>query len=89
MRRFSSITPPDITLRDREIISVDPFRLQVIWTPGHSPGHICLYEQTHKILFAGDHILPIITPNISLQPQSHSNPLGDFLNSLKKVKQLD
>lgn len=89
MRRFSSIIPPDITLRDREIISVGPFRLQVVWTPGHSPGHICLYEPTHKILFAGDHILPVITPNISLQPQSNSNPLGDFLNSLNKVKQLD
>ena len=89
MRRFSTITPPDIALRDREIISAGPFRLQVVWTPGHSPGHICLYEPTHKILFAGDHILPIITPNISLQPQSNTNPLGDFLNSLNKVKQLD
>jgi len=89
MKWSSTITPPDIALRDREIISAGPFRLQVVWTPGHSPGHICLYEPAYKILFTGDHILPIITPNISLQPQSNSNPLGDFLNSLNKVKQLD
>ncbi len=88
-RRSIAPTPPDITVRGGEIISVEDFNLQVIWTPGHSPGHICLYEPTQKILFSGDHVLPVITPNISLPPQSESNPLGDFLKSLNTVKQLD
>ncbi|MFC1932646.1 MBL fold metallo-hydrolase [Chloroflexota bacterium] len=82
-------TSPDVILHGGETISTGIFNLQVIWTPGHSPGHICLYEPNHKILFAGDHILPVITPNISLYPQSPANPLGDFLNSLNRVKQLD
>jgi len=82
-------TPPDITLHDGETIPAGAFNLQVVWTPGHSPGHICLYEPTQKIFFSGDHILPVITPNISLQPNSNSNPLGDFINSLNKVKQFD
>lgn len=89
MRKPSAVTLPDITLQGGETISTGPFNLQVVWTPGHSPGHICLYEPAHKIFFAGDHVLPVITPNISLQPQSKANPLSDFLNSLNSVKQLD
>lgn len=88
-RRFSAPVSPDITLYGGESIPVGVFDLQVIWTPGHSPGHICLYEPTKKILFSGDHILPVTTPHISLQNQSGVNPLGDFLNSLKIVRQLD
>ncbi len=80
---------PDISLNGGETISTGVFNLQVLWTPGHSPGHICLHETTRKILFSGDHVLPVITPNISLQPQSNANPLGDFLNSLNMVKKLD
>lgn len=89
MRRSAAPPSPDITLRGGETISIGVFNLQVVWTPGHSPGHICLYEPGQKILFAGDHILPVITPNISLQPQSTTNPLGDFLNSLNTVKELE
>ncbi len=87
--RFAVPVLPDVVLRGSEIISMGIFNFQVVWTPGHSPGHICLYEPTQKILFSGDHILPVITPNVSLQPQSDSNPLGNFLESLDKVKQLD
>ncbi|MFC2035584.1 MBL fold metallo-hydrolase [Chloroflexota bacterium] len=86
---FTTPTMPDITLNGGEIITYGIFHLQVLWTPGHSPGHICLYEPTKKILFSGDHVLPVVTPNISLQPQSNANPLGDFLNSLNIVKRLD
>lgn len=89
IKKFSAPTLPDTTLRGGETISTGAFSFQVLWTPGHSPGHICLYEPVQKILFSGDHILPIITPNISLQPQSDINPLGDFINSLNMVKQLD
>ncbi len=80
---------PDRGLRDGEIISTGIFDLQVICTPGHSPGHICLYEPTHRILFSGDHILPVTTPNISIHMESLGNPLGDFFESLQKIKHLD
>ncbi len=85
---FAPPAIPDITLRGGETIAAGVFSLQVVWTPGHSPGHICLYEPTQKILFSGDNVLPGITPNISLQPHSTTNPLGNFLNSLNLVKQL-
>ena len=79
---------PDILLNGDETIASGIFNLKVIWTPGHSPGHICLYEPTQKILFSGDHILPVITPNISLSLYSDGNPLGDYLKSLLTVKNL-
>jgi len=89
IRSAPALIPPDINLLGGHTISNGAFNLQVVWTPGHSPGHICLYEPSQKILFSGDHVLPIITPNVSLQPNSNDNPLADFINSLDLVKQLD
>jgi glyoxylase-like metal-dependent hydrolase (beta-lactamase superfamily II) len=82
-------TPPDIILHDGDTITTGKFTFRVIWTPGHSSGHICLYEPEVKILLSGDHILPKITPNISLNPQSIENPLGRYLKSLQEIRQLD
>jgi len=82
-------TPPDIALHDGDTIATGRFTFRVIWTPGHSSGHICLYEPEEKILLSGDHILPKITPNISLNPQSLENPLGRYLKSLQEVRKLD
>ena len=82
-------TFPDITLHDGETITTGKFTFRVIWTPGHSSGHICLYEPEQKILLSGDHILPKITPNISVNPQAIENPLGRYIKSLQEIKQLD
>lgn len=89
MAKFVAPTLPDITLYGDETISTGLFSFKVLWTPGHSPGHICLYEPAKKVLISGDHILPTITPNIGLHPQSGDNPLGDYINSLNAAKQLD
>jgi glyoxylase-like metal-dependent hydrolase (beta-lactamase superfamily II) len=89
MAKFVAPALPDVTLYGGETITTGYFSLKVLWTPGHAPGHICLYEPTRKILFSGDHILPTITPHIGLHPQSSSNPLRDYLDSLNQLKQLD
>jgi len=89
MRRFVSPVLPDVTLHGGEIITTGYFSFKVLWTPGHASGHICLYEPTKKILLSGDLILPTITPHVGLHPQSSNNPLGDYLNSLNALKQLD
>lgn len=80
---------PDVTLYGGETIATGMFTFQVLWTPGHSSGHICLYEPERKVLISGDHILPQITPNIGKHPQSIEDPLGKYLSSLNDLKQLD
>ncbi len=89
MLKFVTPVLPDVTLYGGETITTGYFSFKVLWTPGHSPGHICLYEPDKKILFSGDHILPTITPHVGLHPQSGSNPLGDYLDSLNRLKQLE
>ncbi|MBI4285203.1 MAG: MBL fold metallo-hydrolase [Chloroflexi bacterium] len=86
--QYVTMTLPNHFLYGGEIISTGVFDLEIIWTPGHSPGHICLYEPQNRLLFSGDHILPTITPNISYHVQSGDNPLGDYLNALNKLRHL-
>ncbi|MFC1919238.1 MBL fold metallo-hydrolase [Chloroflexota bacterium] len=83
--QYVTVTLPDRTVYGGEIIDTGRFNLEVIWTPGHSPGHICLYEPRNQILLSGDHILPTISPNISYHVQSGDNPLGDYTNALRKL----
>lgn len=85
---YVRITYPDKTLYGGEIIDTGKYKLEVIWTPGHSIGHICLYEPRNELLFSGDHILPHITSAISLHVQSGDDPLGDYLNALNKIENM-
>lgn len=89
MAKFVVPAMPDTILHGGETISNGLFSFEVLWTAGHSPGHISLYEPNRKILISGDHILPTITPNIGLHPQSGDNPLDDYLDALNAVKKLD
>ena len=85
---FVSVTFPDRVLYGGEIISTGVYDLEIIWTPGHSPGHICLYELRNQFLFSGDHILPCITSNVGYHVQSGDNPLGDYIYALHKLENL-
>ena len=77
---------PDVLLEDGAKPEVPGWDLTAIWTPGHSPGHLCFYESTHELMLSGDHVLPRITPNIPFHPQAGANPLGDYLASLDKLE---
>jgi glyoxylase-like metal-dependent hydrolase (beta-lactamase superfamily II) len=87
--RFLPPTSVDIVINGGESRHDGLVDLEVVWTPGHSPGHICVYDRRRKVLFAGDHLLPRITPHISLQPHVQGNPLGDYLNSLRALQKLE
>jgi glyoxylase-like metal-dependent hydrolase (beta-lactamase superfamily II) len=71
-------------LDDGDGIDVGDYRFQCIATPGHTMGHICLYEPHKKFLVSGDHILIDITPNIQCW-SDEQNPLKHYLASLDKV----
>ena len=82
------VAMPDHPVRGGEHLKVGDFDFEVIWTPGHSPGHICLYERARRVLMSGDHVLPVITPNVSMHSQSMGNPLADYVDSLRAVEAL-
>jgi glyoxylase-like metal-dependent hydrolase (beta-lactamase superfamily II) len=80
--------PLDKKLKDSDILHFDSIDLRVFWTPGHAKEHICLHNKNQSLLFSGDHILPKITSHISLHTYQEDDPLGDYLNSLEKIKDL-
>ncbi len=75
-------------LDEGDTLEFGEHRFECIHTPGHSPGHLCLYDADSKLMVTGDHVLGDISPNIS--SMSHSgNPLGSFLESLDKVREYE
>jgi glyoxylase-like metal-dependent hydrolase (beta-lactamase superfamily II) len=88
MNKYVTPELPDLMLEDGQTISNGSFDLEVLWTPGHSPGHVCLYERKRRFILTGDHVLFDTTPHIGFNPQSGDNPLGDYVTSLKKLSDL-
>jgi glyoxylase-like metal-dependent hydrolase (beta-lactamase superfamily II) len=75
-------------LKDGDTVSIGHYLFGCIESPGHTPGHICLYESSKRIFICGDHILFDITPNITLSLEDR-NPLKEYLTSLDKVYDLN
>lgn len=76
-------------VEDGQYLDILGEQYRVIWTPGHSDGHICLFRERDGVFIAADHVLPRITPNVGLYSENdRANPLGDYLNSLRKVQHL-
>jgi glyoxylase-like metal-dependent hydrolase (beta-lactamase superfamily II) len=88
-RQFVKPAAPTLQLDGTEMLDVGRRRLRVEWTAGHSPGHICLFEPATGILFAGDQLLPNVSPNIGQHPQSTPNPLDDYLAGLRRLVALE
>lgn len=82
-------TDPELLLEDGEQVPIPGWTLKTVWTPGHSPGHVCFLDPERRLLLSGDHVLPRITPAIAVHPQQRHNPLADFFDSLDKVRALD
>ncbi len=87
MRGSLPVLRPDRFLEDGDLIATANGGARVIVTPGHSPGHVCLYFAERRVLYAGDHMLGTITPNIAWMPAR--DMLGEYLDSLDKVAALD
>lgn len=70
-------------LKDGDWIDLGNRRIQVIHTPGHSPGHMCFYEEERSTLYTGDLVYEgkLYANYPSTDPQA-------FLASLKKISEL-
>lgn len=75
-------------IEEGDIFKVGNNTLEVVATPGHTYGHMCLYEPDKKIFFSGDHVLGDITPNIQAWSDD-INPLDLYIKSLKRTYDLD
>ena len=87
-RDSAGYEPPDEWLHGGAEIEVGKRTLQVLPTPGHTRGHVVFLDTspaypTQPLLFAGDHVLPHITPSIGFEPAAAPDPLGDYLSSLR------
>jgi glyoxylase-like metal-dependent hydrolase (beta-lactamase superfamily II) len=71
---------PQQILEGGETLPIQGATLEVVWTPGHTPGHVCLYSPQHRTLISGDHVLQKITPNIAWHP--NKDMLATYLASL-------
>lgn len=63
--------------------------VRAVETPGHTPGHICLELADRQMFISGDHLLPRITPNVSLEIRGDHDPVGKYLASLETVERND
>jgi glyoxylase-like metal-dependent hydrolase (beta-lactamase superfamily II) len=79
---------PDRWLTDGIDVELQTRTLRVISTPGHTRGHVVFHDPGHGALFAGDHVLPHITPSIGVELNRPPSPLRDYLTSLELIRAL-
>lgn len=79
---------PDGWIDDGRRFEVGDRVIEAVHTPGHTPGHLVFADRSAGQLFAGDHVLPTITPSIGFVFPLPGDPLSDFLASLARVRSL-
>jgi glyoxylase-like metal-dependent hydrolase (beta-lactamase superfamily II) len=78
--------PPTDWIDDGQRLPVGARELLAVHTPGHTRGHLVFADQAAGLLFAGDHVLPHITPSIGFEAAVADSPLADYLRSLAAVR---
>jgi len=83
----------DAHLADGDLLPIGDELLEVIHTPGHTPGSICLYNRAREVLFVGDHVFTQATVESALEilvssPPAEEAVLLQYLNSLDKIASL-
>lgn len=77
----TEVAEPTFEISDGQRIG----RLRALWTPGHTPGHLCFVDERTGAMFSGDHILDPITPHVAIWRPGNPDPLGDYIASLHVV----
>lgn len=75
---------PNVTVKEGDYVYAGKFSFRIIHTPGHAPGHICLYEEERKLLFSGD----LIGAIPAWYSPSSGGALG-YMESLAKIERLE
>jgi glyoxylase-like metal-dependent hydrolase (beta-lactamase superfamily II) len=83
--RFTAWEDPDRWLDDGADLDLRSRTLRAVHTPGHTRGHVVFHDAEAKIMFAGDHVLPHITPSIGFEAAPRRLALRDYLSSLRQT----
>jgi glyoxylase-like metal-dependent hydrolase (beta-lactamase superfamily II) len=86
--REAGYEEPDEWISSGQVFDLGNRTLRAIATPGHTRGHVVFADAEAGLLFAGDHVLPHITPSISLEAAPGSLPLHDYIDSLLLVRRM-
>ncbi|KRA24714.1 hypothetical protein ASD65_10010 [Microbacterium sp. Root61] len=72
------------------VVAVGDRRLRVIASPGHTPGHACVWDEENRILFSGDALLPRGNgnPHVTVRPFTSADPLSDYVHGLEEIRLL-
>ncbi len=82
---------PDRVLVDQEVIQLAGRELRAVYTPGHTPGHVCFYLPQSDVMFTGDHVLQKTTPHVGnfVYPMEERDALAEFMDSLRLVQTMN
>jgi len=82
---FADWEDPDRWVADGADLDLRTRTLRAVHTPGHTRGHLIYHDAASGIMFAGDHVLPHITPSIGFEPAGNRMALHDYLRSLART----
>ena len=88
MPYLHSVVEASTRLRGGEQIRIGGQEWDVIHTPGHSVGHVCLWSPSLKVVLSGDHLLPGVTPPVTFERGFDANPMASYLDSLRRIEAL-
>lgn len=92
INKFIDLSPPcmiDLVYQGGERLDFGDLKINLLLSPGHSTGHLCLYEPGDKLLFTGDHILPEINPVLGDYLNGAPRLLADYLDALHQINFLE
>jgi glyoxylase-like metal-dependent hydrolase (beta-lactamase superfamily II) len=90
LRRYAPNTRATRDLADGDLLPLSGRRVEVLWTPGHTPGHLCLVDHDAGAVLTGDHVLPWISPNVGLTSSASPDrdAIGEYDRSLERMTEL-
>lgn len=85
---FSTYPRADVVLEGGEVLHYGPYRFEVIHTPGHDDGMICLYDRARGVFISADHVLEHISPHTGMHAEEQGDPVRAYLGALRRIADL-
>jgi glyoxylase-like metal-dependent hydrolase (beta-lactamase superfamily II) len=82
------LAAPTRLVDEGDVVEAGGRRWRVLALPGHADGHIALHDEAGGRLIGGDVLLDEITPNVGRWPDTAADPLGRYLDTLRRVAAL-